>query len=286
MGRCGPIMVGTRYGLLLVVIALGGCSHSGVMRRVAPPRVTEFARTFVEALRTGQDSVVLARLTPRLQQIQDVKDSLAASRAEFPPGVPDQVELVDAQAFFPSAGAVRRALAFEMRIGDAWAVVHVLVLEEFDMLFVDGVGVRKAPASVRTINAFTLEGKTPVHLLILALLIAVPTFSLIVAVLVLQTPMRRRWLWAAMALLGAGRLGFNWTTGETFNQMISMQLLGAGFFRAGLAGPWWIVVSFPAGALIALDRRRRAIEASQRRSSKVGLPITSDIAPAPEGHEL
>lgn len=273
-------MVGSRYGLLVVVIALGGCSRSAVMRRVAPPRVTEFARTFVEALRTGQDSIVLSRLTPRLQQMQDVKDSLAASRAEFPPGVPEQVELVDAQAFFPSAGAVRRALAFEMRIGDAWAVVNVLVLEEFDMLFVDGVGVRKAPGSLRTINAFTLEGKTPAHLLILAILVAVPTFSLIVAALVLQTPMRRRWLWAALALLGVGKLGFNWTTGETFNQMISVQLLGAGVFRAGLAGPWWIVVSFPAGALIALDRRRRAIDGSEVGSSNVGLPNASETPPA------
>jgi len=160
--------------------------------------------------------------------------------------------------------------------------VSVLVLEEFDMLFVDGVGVRRVPASLRTINAFTLEGKTPAHLLMLTLLIAVPTFSLIVAVLVLQTSMRRRWLWAALALLGAGKFGFNWTTGQTFNQTISVQLLGAGVYRGGLAGPWLLFVSFPAGALIALDRRRRAIVANQMRSSEVCMPgIRSDTAPAP-----
>ena len=261
---------------MVLALTLAACSSSAVMRRVAPPEVTEFAVAFIETLRAGPDSAVLARLTPRLQQMEGIRDSIAATRSRFAPGAPDHVELVNAQALFPShAGATRRALAYELRTGHAWTVASLFIVEEFDMLFVDGVGVRRSPASLRTIHRFTLEGKTPAHLAMFAALVGVATFSLVVAVLVLQTPMRRRWLWVAVALLGAGKFGFNWTTGETFTQILSIQLFGAGLYHAGIVGPWLLVVSFPAGALVALDRRRHALSVLQLPVAHVDLPANA-----------
>lgn len=273
----------SRSGPFLAV-TLAACSNSAVMRRVAPPEVTEFAVAFIETLRAGPDSAVLARLTPRLQRMEGIEDSLAAARSQFAPGTPDHVELVNAQALFPSrAGATRRALAYELRTGHSWTIASLFIVEEFDMLFVDGVGVRQSPASLRTIHRFTLEGKTPAHLIMFAALVGVAAFSIIVAVLVLQTPMRRRWLWAAVALLGAGKFGFNWTTGETFTQILSIQLLGAGLYRPGIVGPWLLVVSFPAGALVALDRRRHALSASQLPAADVPYPPDAAVPGAASG---
>lgn len=258
----------SRSLLLVVAVALGGCSPSWVNRWIAPPEVDTFARNFLESLRVGSDSTVLARLTPRLQQMEGMRDSLAAARAQFGPGAPAGVEFVGGHAFVPASdGVTRRALTYEVHVGDSWNVVSLLVLEEFEILFVDGVRVMRSPAPLRAINRLTLEGKTLAHFMAFAMFVGIATFSLIVAVLVVQTPMRRRWLWAAVALLGAGKFGFNWTTGETFIQPWSIQLFGAGLYRAGIVGPWFVLVSFPAGALIALDRRRRALSAVQAASA-------------------
>jgi hypothetical protein len=49
----------------------------------------------------------------------------------------------------------------------------------------------------------------------------------------------------------------NWTTGEAAFIPMHVQLLGAGFGRAGFYGPWIISVSIPFGALVFLSKRKK-----------------------------
>ena len=137
---------------------------------------TRLSRAFLDTLRVGSDSAVLAHLTPRIQAIDGVRDSIAAARAEFPPGAPDHVELVGGQAFFPSSeGVIRRALVYEFRTAGQWTVANLVVLEEFGILLVDGARVTRSPASLEALHRFTLEGKGAAHFLMFVLAVGVAT---------------------------------------------------------------------------------------------------------------
>lgn len=272
---------------VLLVLLLGACSRDEVMRRVAPAPVDSFVRAFLDTLRTGSDSAVLARVTPRIQHIVGIRDSIVAARAEFPPGIPEQIEMVAGQAFVPHAdGATRRSLVYEVRTDSQWTIVDVMLLEEFGIYLVDGVRVTRSAASVRETHRFTLEGKSARHLFILLVAIAIPIFCLGVGIVVIRTPMRRRWLWALVALLGAGKFGFNWNTGETFAYLWSVQLFGVGLYRLAIAGPLYLVLSVPAGALVALERRRRALTASARAPSDGAVAPAAELALAPDERDV
>ena len=256
------------------------------MARLAPPHVDTFARAFLDTLRAGSDSGVLARLTPRIQGIAHLHDSVGAARAQFPPGTPDQVELISAESFVPfNDGVTRRGLVYEFRTGGRWTIANLVVLEEFGMLFVDGVRITPMPNSVEALNRFTLEGKTPAHIVMFLLAVGVATFSLVAAILVVRTPMRRRWLWAGVALLGAGKFGINWSTGHTFTKPWAVQLFGVAAYRPGMVGPWLLMVSFPAGALVALARRHRALSASPKGRGPESVAPAAELTVAPDERE-
>ena len=106
-------------------------------------------------------------------------------------------------------------------------------------------------------------------------------FSLGTATQVARTPMPWRWWWAFVALLGAGTLVLNWTTGEVFMKGLNIQLFGVGFTRQGLAGPWVLSVAFPAGALVALERRRRFLA----RISSHAAPSSAERAVLEAPHD-
>jgi hypothetical protein len=93
----------------------------------------------------------------------------------------------------------------------------------------------------------------------LCLAIAISLFTLWVAVTVVRTPMRRRWGWAVVALLGVGKVVVNWTSGETIAHLVSFPSITAPIARSELLGPWVVAVSFPLGAILALWRRQRAL---------------------------
>ena len=75
-------------------------------------------------------------------------------------------------------------------------------------------------------------------------------------------PDDQRWWWFLATMIGIGKFNLNWSTGETGTQLSSLQFLSASIGRIGLVGPWWVSVSFPLGAIVALQRRQQALTAS------------------------
>ena len=75
-------------------------------------------------------------------------------------------------------------------------------------------------------------------------------------------PDDQRWWWFLATMIGIGKFNLNWSTGETRTQLSSLQFLSASIGRIGLVGPWWVSVSFPLGAIVALQRRQQALTAS------------------------
>jgi hypothetical protein len=100
------------------------------------------------------------------------------------------------------------------------------------------------------------------------------------AVQVVRSPLKRRWLWVIVALIGFGKFGIEWGTGKVTQQWMAIQLFGAGIERHGLYGPWWIYLSMPGGAFLALDRRRRSLAGQTEAPAAVADTSTPPGRPA------
>jgi uncharacterized membrane protein (DUF441 family) len=80
------------------------------------------------------------------------------------------------------------------------------------------------------------------------------------AVVALRTPLRRRWVWVIISLLGAPGLTLNWETSQLQSRVIIFQVLGVGFSKRVAPGaPWRLSVAFPLGAVLFLARRRNLV---------------------------
>jgi len=121
---------------------------------------------------------------------------------------------------------------------------------------ISGANLQPLPTSLEYLNRFTVENKTPIHLLFLVARIGVSLLIIVTLVVCLFSRVRFRWLWVIFILFGFTQFQLNWTTGQTGFQPISFLVLGASFFRAGLYAP--IVFSFgiPLGAILFLLLRR------------------------------
>jgi hypothetical protein len=98
----------------------------------------------------------------------------------------------------------------------------------------------------------------PAQVAVLLVAIGLTLFEIATAIIVGMTPMPRRWLWAVFALFGVGSFAMNWTTGAVSSNLFYVQLIGS-IQRIGLAGPWFVSVSFPVGAIVALRKRSQAL---------------------------
>jgi hypothetical protein len=129
-----------------------------------------------------------------------------------------------------------------VRIGDGpWQVdgLHIMRVTAADRAAYD--------ASVEAAK-FTLNGKSPVHYLVL--LGAVLSATLCVATAVVAG-IRRRWAWMIGCLFGVCQLTLNWATGAIFFSPIHVSLLGAGFLKGlGAADPWFLSVAIPLPAIL------------------------------------
>jgi hypothetical protein len=110
----------------------------------------------------------------------------------------------------------------------------------------------------------------PAQVAVLLLAIGLTLFEIATAVIVAMTPMPRRWLWSVFALFGVGTFAMNWTTGAVSSNLFYVQLIGS-IQRVGLAGPGFVSVSFPLGAIVALRKRSQAL-------MKRAIPPDAEIA--------
>ena len=158
-----------------------------------------------------------------------------------------------------SVNGVRSAnLSYEGPVGDQWFGGHVYV-RAGQVLGFSAYHFKRPLAET---NSFTLRGKSVRHFVILSAGILAMLVSLTAAGVVWRSGMKRPVLWGIVALLGVGRLTLDWTSGALGLQVISVQVPVLGMLKQGWAAPWWIRVSFPLGAFVALWKMRRSIRAS------------------------
>jgi len=261
----------SRVSAVSCIAFLAACSNESILSKVAPPEADKYAREFFETMRAGAPEDVKRQLSPAVLQNQASMDSVQSLRQQFAAlGVLDSAKVTNGQYFFASGSArTRRVLMYELWGHRAIALAEIEILEDGAERSVNGLQIQPIRKSLEATNGF-MANAGPAQLAVLLLAIGLTLFEIATAVIVAMTPMPRRWLWAVFALFGVGTFAMNWTTGAVSSNLFYVQLIGS-IQRVGLAGPWFISVSFPLGAIVALRKRSQAL-------MKSAIPPDAEIA--------
>ncbi|WP_430387763.1 hypothetical protein [Dyella sp. 20L07] len=259
-----------RWIMAFACLAVSACSQQAMLDKLTPHPQSELAKQVLDEIRAKQFDAVKARFDDNLLQLPDIDNTLQQVANYFPSGTLINVRLVGTNTVTGPRGTSYN-LTYEYQFADTWALANVHLHKQGDVTRVDGFHVERMSQSLEQANAFHLDGKSPAHWLVLALVIALPLFCLYALVLCIRTPIpRRKWLWAIFTLIGVVTFHFNWNTGAYGLQLISLQLFSAAATQT-LFGPTILSVAFPLGAICFLAKRkdfmRRAEVTTESRST-------------------
>ncbi len=251
---------------VLLTPVLSSCNVRELAERFIPEAESEFARAHFNLYRLGEVDQIVSELSGSI-----VDDEIREKVEEIVDYVPDEepisYEVVGSNTV--SSGKARTVnLTIQYEYPDEWLLFSVSVDASSTPFKVNSVNAQLMEQSLGEINAFHLAQNGLTGILFVLFGVAVPVFCIAVFVVCLKTPIPRgKWRWAIFTLLGAMTFEINWTTGQTFFNPISVQLLGAGFARSGFYGPWVLSVAVPFGALVFLAKRRKWLSEAEPRES-------------------
>jgi hypothetical protein len=236
-------------------VALSGCDQASLFDRFIPKDEVRQAQDFVAKLAAHDYPAIEAALDPALRT-PDLRGKLEQMAGILPAGDPKSVHTVGAFTL-TTATATTFSLTLEYEYPTAW-ILAALVLEKRDgQLTLKSFQLVPRSQSMEVENRFTLDGKAPLHYVVLALAVAIPLFILFALVLCVRTKFeKRKWLWVLFVAVGLVQFQFNWTSGDWQIRPVSFALFGAGFVRSGPVGPWIFTLAVPVGAIVFLLRRR------------------------------
>jgi hypothetical protein len=240
---------------LSLLIALTGCDQSSLLKKLTSPQDESIALNYIDQLRQSNFVQIEQDADPSIDNA-DLPRTLVTMAALFPKENPLSVKIVGVHTFRNSTRSTSR-LTFEYEFASQWVLAEVKTQTVDGTATLAGMTVTPVADSLEHINRFTLRSKgSPQYLMLflVALSLLISTYAF---VLCLRTKMRRRkkWLWSILTLVGVGKLGINWTTGESFFNLFWIQVPTAQAFNA-LFSPWLVMVSLPLGAILFLFLRR------------------------------
>lgn len=204
-------------------------------------------------LRRGDMQALRSRFTPEMLS-HTTAAQLAQAHQFIPPGEPRSRKAL-ASSTFMANGATTVLAVDEYDYGDRVTRVDVRLYRAGSGPWqVQGFHISLATAKELAIHEFSLLGKSPLHYLILVIVIGSPLLMLAALLKVLRTEgLKRKWLWILLALLGVTKIQMNWTTGALAYHFATVQLIGFGVTR-GLSrfDPWVLTLTLPIGALLIL----------------------------------
>lgn len=248
----------TRRTLWIAALALAtvSCSYDDAIRRFTPPDADAHSRAYLELLSRRQTDSAMARLIWEMQDPatrQQVVNVIGILDGEHF----DSIRVIGANTW--STPQARRVnLTYELHSPNGWFEASVATFDSAGDWRVYGLHATTLSQSLESMQWFTLRGKSLVQYGWLVATILCAMGSLATAIFIgTRKGMPRRWGWVAMALLGYGTFALNWSTGEWSYNLLAVQLLGAGYTRAGPYAPYFFAFSIPLGSAMALDRYRR-----------------------------
>jgi len=232
---------------------LVGCDQATLMKKLTRPEDESAARNYVELLRQRELDQIESDLDPSLRST-DARDQLAGMATFLPHDAPRSIKVVGAKTFSnPTYSTADITLEYEFQ--DQWLLANVVTKRTGLDSTLIGFHVTPIPDSLENLNRFTLVGKSGVQYFVLILALCFFAFSLYALVLCIQTKnLRAKWAWMLVVLIGVGKVGINWSTGDWNFMLFAFQLPCAGA-NAALYGPWTVGAYLPLGAIIFLNHR-------------------------------
>jgi len=259
----------------MMAVLTTGCvmPSKDMTTRFVPPATDQFARAFIDTLQHQPPRAALKFFVPQMATNDTVADSIAMLQRLVPQGQPDTLQIVAVNVNHSYTGLVQRNITYQMHASGKWVLIQLILWDENDRPEVVGLHVWPEPSSLQSRTALSMRHASPGGLIAALFAVIVLTISVYAAVQVVRSPLKRRWLWVIVALIGFGKFEIEWRTGIVRQQWLAVQLFGAGIVRDGLYGPWWISLAMPGGAFLALDRRRRSI--AGQAAARAALAATS-----------
>jgi len=231
------------------------CSQEAMLERFASKDAQAAARARIEQLRSRDFDALEKDIDPTLRG-PGLRSTLEKMAALIPAGQPSSVKLVGAHQFSgPDAHTTN--LNFEYGFDNRWLLINVAMREKGGVTTLVGMHVSPIAGPLEEQSRFSLRDKTPTHYAVLASAVVVVLLTVYALIACIRTPMpRRKWAWILFILVGIGKLGVDWSTGEVSVMPLSVQIFSASAMAA-FPGPWMVAVSLPLGAIVFLLRRRR-----------------------------
>jgi hypothetical protein len=255
---------------VLVLLGLTGCGW--FINRMAPDEVRN-GKSYFEELRQRQVDQILESFDPSDDRDQ-LRSQLGKVFALVPEGEPLGVETLGASTECKGSGVCTKLIVLEYKYPDHWVLFRVTVSNQSGHDAIIDLTVEPESLPLASMRRFTLRGKGLLYYVVLLMALLSVGFAICAFVLCIRTPIqKRKWLWIAITILGIGKLGIEWTSGDLWYKVLYISILPSGF-GFDSESPF-IYASIPAGAILFLLFRKRL-----RRARFAALP-NNTIASTP-----
>lgn len=245
---------------LLTLPLAQGCSHDALLEKLTPTEEIDFAKDYF-TLFQDENYEEIEVLVDKNLHTPDLRQKLEKMAAIFPKVPPQGIELVGSRTF-ESENKWKATLTFQYEFPKTWLLANIVLEKVTDgPLVVKGVNVTPLLDSLQNTHKFKLRGKSITHYVFLAFSVLIPLFIVSTFIVCLRTPIKKRkWLWMIFILFGFMQCALNWTNGALFCQLLSVNLLGAGFFYGNEFSPVILKVAIPLGAIIFWIKRKKLLQ--------------------------
>ena len=238
----------------------------------APPDKIEFAKQYIDLLRTNDLDGIKAKLAPNLIT-PTIDSTLTKITAHFPKSTPISVKLVGSNTNISTFNSITSSvydITFEYQFSQTeWALANVVMQEKANDLLVIGFTITPSNNSLLHNSKFEFFGQPLQSYLFLALAFAIMAFQLYALALCIKTPIKKRkWLWLIIIFISIVNMRYNWSNHLIYfddvkhgNGTTSFNFIGVNFppvsFVKAYYQPFFIIFRLPLGAIIFLARYRK-----------------------------
>lgn len=239
---------------VVMMMFLAGCDQASLMKKMIPPEADSTARGYIDLLRQNRFKEIEKDLDPSINT-PDIPKALVKMAQMFPAEKPESVTVVGVHTFHNDVTTTTN-MTYEYQFRGTWLLVNVATKKQGAATTIVGFNLNPIPDSLENLNRFTLSGKSPLQYSVLALAVLFTLFTLYSLVICVRTkPLKKKWLWILLILLGAAKFSVDWTTGRWDVFPLYVQLFSASAY-APLYGAWTISISLPLGAVVFLLMRK------------------------------
>ena len=239
---------------ILLLLGLTGCSVGPMIDRIAPDAIRDGKRYYDE-LRLRKVDQILNSFDPGAEKDR-VSNDLGSVVALVPEQEPLSVETLGASVDCKGSGICTKLVTLEYKYPDRWILFQVTVSNRTGKYAITNLWVNQESTPFESRNKFALRGKGWLHYTFLLMALLASGLALYALVQCIRTPIqKRKWLWIITTILGIGKLGIEWSSGDLWHKVLYLSILpiGWGYDRNSP----FMYVSVPVGAFLFLLMQNR-----------------------------